>query len=389
MLTFGRMLPNDLPESASVAAAPQTPVSSDAAKRVAACLTALTALAAVATLYLARGFLIPLVIAVLLSYLLRPLVRRMEKLHIHRALGSALALIAVVAALGFAASSFNDNFGALFDKLPATAHQLRMAVMREDPGPLQNVQKAANELQAAALTATGAAVSQAPPPPHAGVQDYLLTQSMLLISTLAQAPVILLLSYFLLVSGGYFKQLLMQHAGSRLGPRDVSALLHDLDYQIQGYMVVMVVSNILVGVATWLGFRLFGMEHPEIWGFCAGVLHFIPYLGTAAVAAAAAALAYLKFGSLPYALGIACAFLAWSGIVGMGFMTWAQGRYARINSALLFVGLLFFAWLWGFWGLLLGAPLISIAKVVWDRLRAAEKPAENTPAETATAAKTL
>lgn len=385
------MLPNDLPESAAAATAPS--LSSSPARRVAACLTALTALAVVAALYLARGFLIPLVIAVLLSFLLRPLVRRMEKLRVHRAAGSALALAAVIAALSFAAASFNDNFGELFDQLPATAHQLRMAVMREDPGPLQNVQKAANELQAAALTATGAAVSQAPPPPHAGLQDYLLTQSMLLISTLAQAPVILLLSYFLLVSGGYFKQLLMQHAGTRLGPRDISALLHDLDHQIQGYMVVMVVSNILVGVATWLGFRVFGMTHPEIWGFCAGVLHFIPYLGTAAVAASAAALAYLKFGSLAYALGITCAFLAWSGIVGMGFMTWAQGRYARINSALLFVGLLFFAWLWGFWGLLLGAPLISIAKVVWDRLYAAdstaEEPAGNAGSEAAATAKTL
>jgi predicted PurR-regulated permease PerM len=52
----------------------------------------------------------------------------------------------------------------------------------------------------------------------------------------------------------------------------------------------------------------------------------------------------------------------------MVFMTWLQSRVARINAAVLFIALLFFGWLWGIAGVLLGAPLVAIARVVCDRV---------------------
>ena len=57
-----------------------------------------------------------------------------------------------------------------------------------------------------------------------------------------------------------------------------------------------------------------------------------------------------------------------AGTIGFAFMTWLQSRFAGVNAAVLFIALLFFGWLWGAWGLLLGAPLIAIAKVVCDRV---------------------
>jgi predicted PurR-regulated permease PerM len=54
--------------------------------------------------------------------------------------------------------------------------------------------------------------------------------------------------------------------------------------------------------------------------------------------------------------------------VGMVFTTWLQGRFARLNAAVLFIALLFFGWLWGVWGLVLGAPLVVITKVICDRV---------------------
>jgi predicted PurR-regulated permease PerM len=61
-------------------------------------------------------------------------------------------------------------------------------------------------------------------------------------------------------------------------------------------------------------------------------------------------------------------FVGPSGVIGLGFMTWLQSRFARVNAAVLFIALLFFGWLWGVWGLLLGAPLVGIAKVICDRI---------------------
>jgi predicted PurR-regulated permease PerM len=76
----------------------------------------------------------------------------------------------------------------------------------------------------------------------------------------------------------------------------------------------------------------------------------------------------LQFGSLPLALAIAATTVFVSGSIGMLFGTWLQGRFARVNEAVLFIALLFFGWLWGVAGLLLGAPLLAIAKVVCDRI---------------------
>jgi predicted PurR-regulated permease PerM len=100
----------------------------------------------------------------------------------------------------------------------------------------------------------------------------------------------------------------------------------------------------------------------------AGVLHFIPYLGPAVIAVSAGVAAFLQFGSLLQAFIVAGVSLLVAGLIGFAFMTWLQSRFARVNAAVLFIALLFFGWLWGASGLLLGAPLIAIAKVVFDRI---------------------
>jgi predicted PurR-regulated permease PerM len=57
----------------------------------------------------------------------------------------------------------------------------------------------------------------------------------------------------------------------------------------------------------------------------------------------------------------------------MGLNAWVQGRAFRINAVTVFVALLFFGWLWGGWGLLVGVPLLAIAKTTIDRLPSLER----------------
>ena len=111
-----------------------------------------------------------------------------------------------------------------------------------------------------------------------------------------------------------------------------------------------------------------GVEQAGVWGVVAGVLHFIPYLGPVVFALASGVAAFMQFGNVLDALAVAGASLVVATIVGSLILTWVQGRYARVNAAVLFIALLFFGWLWGVWGLLLGAPLVAIAKVVCDRV---------------------
>lgn len=346
---------------------------------IAAVVLALFAL--VTALYLARAFFVPLLIGILASYALHPLVDWIEARHVPRSVGAAVVLALVVGCLSWIAVTMSGDAVALIEKLPEATHNLRMNLNTArlgTPTALQNMQQAAHELQGAAADAgaqpvagakPGARTVAAPAPEPTWLRDYTLEQSALLITVAAQTPIVLLLTYFLLASGVHFRRKLVQLVGPSLSrKKDAVRILEEIDTQIQLYLFAMLASNTLLAVFTWLAFLLLGLDQAGVWGVAAGVLHFIPYLGPALMALSSGVAAFLQSGSLSFAFAVAGASLVVSGIIGFAFMTWLQSRFARVNTAVLFISLLFFGWLWGVWGLLLGAPLVAIAKVIFDRV---------------------
>lgn len=347
--------------------------------RLSVAIGLLVVIAVVASLYLARAFFVPLLIGMLASYALHPLVDWLKSYHVPRAVGAALVLVTLIGGLSWIAFSLSDDAAVMIEKLPEAARKLRqnLSDTRTGPTPLQNMQEAAKQIEGAAAdaganTKTGAGVrviAVRANEPTTWLRDYALTQTRLLITIAAQAPIILLLTYFLLASGAHFRRKLVQFVGSSLSrKKDTVRILDEVDVQIQRYLLSMLISNVLVGVGTWLAFEALGLEYAGVWGVAAGVLHFVPYLGPASLAIACGVAAFLQFDSLPHAIAVAGASLLIAGAVGHIFMTWLQSRFARVNAAVLFISLLFFAWLWGVWGLLLGAPLVAIAKVICDRV---------------------
>lgn len=379
-------------EHAAVAGRVATAVCADAASRrmrTPLALWVLALLAAIAALYLARGFFVPLLIGILASYALHPLVDRLESWHVQRSIAAALVLAVVVGGFSWIGVSMSDDAEALIEKLPDAARKLRkdLSIARLGaPTALQNMQEAANELQGAAADAGAqpvaggkagararpavrAVAAQAPDPTW--LRDFTLAQSALLVTVAAQTPIVLLLTYFLLASGAHFRRKLVQFVGPSLARRkDAVRILDEIDVQVQRFLLTMLASNALLGIVTWLVFLALGLDQAAVWGVAAGVLHFIPYLGPALIAIGSGVAAFLQFGSLLDAFIVAGMSLLVSGAIGFVFMTWLQSRFARVNAAVLFIALLFFGWLWGVWGLLLGAPLVAIAKVVFDRIEA-------------------
>ncbi|MBE0627145.1 MAG: AI-2E family transporter [Burkholderiales bacterium] len=341
-------------------------------------LTVLASIALVAALYLARAFFVPLLIGILASYALRPVVDWLEAHYVPRAAGAGLALVALVGGLSWVGYALSNDTAAMIEKLPEAARKLRQemsASRASGKTPLQNMQEAANEIQGATAEASlkpgkRAAAVQAPQP-SVWLRDYAIVQSRLLITVAAQAPMVLLLAYFLLASGVHFRRKLVYLVGPSLSrKKDAVRILEEIDSQVQRYLLVMLLSNTLVAIVTWLAFGALGMEHAGVWGVAAGVLHFIPYLGSALLVLASGVAAFLQFGSTLHAVAIPGAALLVAAAIGHVFVTWLQSRAARVNAAVLFIALLFFGWLWGVWGLLLGAPLLAIVKVVCDRIEA-------------------
>jgi predicted PurR-regulated permease PerM len=235
------------------------------------------------------------------------------------------------------------------------------------------MQEAATQLEGAAADASikpaVQAVSNNSGDSSTWMHDFVLKQSLLIFSVIAQAPIILMLIYFLLASGTHFRRKLVEFVGPSLErKKEMVSMLDEINMQIQLYLLSMLVASFLVGICTWLGFKALGMEQAGIWGVIAGLLQFIPYLGIAITAITSGIASFLQFGSLLNALATVSVVLIISVAIGMAFTTWLQSRFAHVNAAVLFIALLFFAWLWGVCGLLLGAPLVAIIKVICDRV---------------------
>lgn len=336
----------------------------------------LAIIAFVAAMYLAQAFFLPLLIGILASYSLSPVVDFLNRFHIPRALGAALVVAVLIGALTWLTLSLSSEATAMIEKLPDATRKLRQHLSDIRPNnqsALQNVQEAAKQLEGAAADASMKhgvqVVSSQAGEASSWLNDFVLRQTLILFSVVAQAPIIFMLTYFILASGSHFRRKLVQFVGPSLEKKkDMVRMLDEINMQIQLYLLSMLVASFLVGICTWLGFKALGMEQAGIWGVIAGMLQFIPYLGIAITAIAGGIASFLQFGSILSALETVSVVLLISAAIGMAFTTWLQSRFAHINAAVLFIALLFFAWLWGIWGLLLGAPLVAIIKVICDRV---------------------
>jgi predicted PurR-regulated permease PerM len=113
---------------------------------------------------------------------------------------------------------------------------------------------------------------------------------------------------------------------------------------------MLLTTNLLVALLSWIAFRWIGLENAGAWGAAAGLLHLVPYLGPCATAAATGMAAFMQFGSFAMALAAAGTSLAIATVVGTFVTTWMTGRIANLNPAVVFISLLFWGWLWGVWG---------------------------------------
>lgn len=339
-------------------------------------LAVLAILGAVYMLHWARAVFIPLLLGVMLAYALWPLVDRLERWRLPRALGAGLVLAAILGGLGGAGYALADDATELMETLPEAAAKVRRALRdhgAQPAGPIDQVQKAATLLEQAALEAAAATprgvMRVQIEPPRFNIKNFFWSSTLGLAGLLAQAVVVVFLVYFLLVSGSTFRRKLVKIAGHRLSDKKVTVqALDEINQQIQSYLLVQLFTSVLVGIATGLSFWALGLANAAVWGVAAGVLNLIPYLGSMAVTVLAMGVAFMQFGTLEMVLLVGGISLLINTLEGQLLMPWLTSRACRMNAVSVFVGVLAFGWLWGVWGMLLGVPILMVLKTVCDRV---------------------
>ena len=360
-------------------------------------LVVITTIAVIFALNWAQNFVITMLLGILVAYTLNPMVKWLEWIKIPRMIGSSAVVLAVLCGILFSGYALRGQVQSIISELPAAAVKLTQRLTTSHGEPLTNMQKmqlAASQVEKATSSVENnipsqtvspqTVVAQKKPIMHVVIDerkfkigDFLWRGSLGFFGIVGEAITIIFLAYFLLLSGDTFKRKLVKITGPSLSRKKITVhILVNINNSIQRYMFMLLITNVMVGVLMWIAFRILGLQNAGAWAVAAGFMHVVPYFGPVAIAVATGMAAYMQFDSVVMALLVSGASMVIATIVGIFVTTWMTGRIAQMNSAAVFISLLFFAWLWGVWGMLLGIPIIVIVKVICEHIEYLQPVAE-------------
>ncbi len=337
-------------------------------------LTVLATLGVILMLQYMQPVLIPIVLGILVAYALEPFVSALAKAKVPRTIGAATVLVILVGVLGLGTYELTDPAMQIVTQVPEAASRVRdrLRSRQHADGAIQQVQRAANELEQASQQDT-----QAPRgvqkvqvvEPTFKASDYLYWGSMGLIGAAGQVAVILFLVYFLLVTGDLYKRKIVKIAGPHLWQKKLTVqILDDINRQIESFIRVQVLTSALVCGATMAVLWWMGLEQWVIWGLLAGIFNSIPYLGPVIVTGGLGVVAFLQFDSIGRTAMVCGAAFLITSLEGFLLTPALMGRAAQMNPVAIFVGLLFWSWIWGVWGAVLAVPMLMMFKAVCDHI---------------------
>jgi predicted PurR-regulated permease PerM len=331
---------------------------------------------AVAALQIARALFVPIILGVLVSYTMEPPVNFLVARRVPRPVAAIVVFFTVVCLLAMGAFALRRQAEATIARLPDAAAQLRAALdqhRRSVDGPLTQMQRAADELR---QLPGGAVPRQSPKPPPVPIDrqpfqisDYLWSSSLTLTGFVGDVLVVLLLAFYLLLAGDLFRRRAIEIAGPTLSQRKITLqILDDINAQIARYLAIRTLISVTVGIGTAVAFAAIGLSQPGIWGVAAGLLNVIPFVGPLMITVGAALAAFVQFQTLT--MGVVAAGVATivACLEAYAVTPWLTSRGGDMNPAVVFIGLVFWGWLWGLPGLLLAVPMMMILKAVAEHV---------------------
>lgn len=324
---------------------------------------------AVAALKLASAFFLPVVASALFALLLAPPVRWLSRRRVPAGLAAALVLTGVVVAVSASIATLARPAAKWLNDAPETLEVAR-AKIQKLAAPLYSLQRTAATVQAATAgpQSPGARLPTKVEVTGAGL---LSRVSGTTIGVVAAIATVLFLTYFLLASGQRFSEQLGDIMPERYRRQMIDGL-RDMQAQMSRYLSTSVLIRVTLGIAVWGSLKAIGLSNPALWGVVAAVLNFIPYLGSLATLIIVGVAALVGFDTTDKVLySIGAVFVI--GIVEGNVVTpMLLGHRLPLNVVAIFVGLLFWGWIWGITGAVLAVPLTVLIKVVCDRVKPLE-----------------
>ncbi|RRQ21069.1 AI-2E family transporter [Thiohalobacter thiocyanaticus] len=338
----------------------------DRLRRLYYVVVGLFVLALLGALHFGQPVLLPLATAFLLSFIFRPVTRRLHRWHIPYPLSALFMVTLVTAVLGFGAYSLAGPASEWIRDAPRALLQLQYK--------LADVRQSMEEVKEATAQVEGLGDVDKSKQTEVVAKDGGLQK--LLLSNAREATVgvftAVIMLFFILGWGDRLFRNIVASLTDFHAQRQAVEIGQEIEKSVSAYLVTITIINLLLGAVVAGVLYLMGMPNPALWGVAAGLLNFIPYLGPAVMAAILSLAAILSYPSLGEALMVPLAFLLITSIEGYLVTPLAVGRRLTLNPLVIFVSVVFWFWLWGIVGALLTVPILVCAKVALERISAAK-----------------
>ncbi|MEJ8570029.1 AI-2E family transporter [Microbaculum marinum] len=329
---------------------------------VRACLFIIAAAAVLFGVYFGQGLFMPIAIAMVLSLTLSPIVRSASRRGIPSGITASvlvfgLAIIALVGSL-----TLTQPVMDWVDDAPRIGSELRNR-LESIRGPMEAMNEAGEEVQKLAE-------SNDP-----SVQEVVVRQPGLLnraanhIAGFAATILVTFgLTLYMLAYSSLFYEKVVKILPRLSDKKRALRIAYDVERIVSRYLLTVAAINTCLGFAVGTAMWLIGMPSPVLWGIAAGLLNFLPYIGSAVGVLVSAAVAIVTFESLAHA---AIAPLVYLGITALegNFITPAiLGRRLELNPVVILLSVSLWGFVWGVVGVLIAVPLLVILKVFCDHV---------------------
>ena len=330
-------------------------------------VTVLAVLALLYSMYFARQFLIPVVFALVLNFLLSPVLRALARWHLSPPQGAAIIVVTLLGLLGGGGYALSGPAQRWIVTAPASVRKAEVKLSRIFR-PVKQVQQTAEQVQKAAGAVGGGTSPRLPAVVLREDESFasraIGTTERIIVGTLE----VLVLLYFLLAGGDLFLQKLIKVLPLVEQKAKVVDVAREIEAAVSAYLATAFVINVCEGIVVGLILWAMGMPSPLLWGVMVACLEFVPYLGAAVATLVLAIAGLTTFDSVGQALAVPGAFLAVNLLQAYIVTPLLQGHRLLLNPVAIFVGLTFFWFIWGVPGAFLAVPLLATLKIVCDHV---------------------
>lgn len=314
-------------------------------------------------LIFARSVLIPVAIALVLYFILSPIVRALQRfVRLPAVVGAGLVLAVSLVLCSYGIYRLAEPAQEWMGRAPSSLRELRDKARRLRE-PVERVSEAAAEVEN--LTRMGddeggqeVVVQQ----PSLGDNLWLGTQRFV-----AGATATALLLYFFLASGERFFGKVLRLLARRRGLVS-SDWLRGAERQVSTYLATITTINVTLGVVVAAAMALLGLPNPILWGVMAAAVNFVPYLGPLVAAVILAFVSILTFEHLGRALAPPFVYVALTSFEGMLITPLVLGRRLSLSPVVIILWLFLWSWMWDIVGAFLAVPLLVIVKTFGEHL---------------------